>query len=56
VLGHVLGFGCGVALGSLYALLGMPRSRRLALQALCGALALASVATAWAFALRAALG
>ncbi len=50
VLGHLLGFLSGVALGWVYARTGLPRSRRLQLAA--GAAAVVLVFVAWALALR----
>jgi membrane associated rhomboid family serine protease len=52
VLGHLLGFCMGVALGAAFARLGLPRSRRLDLQLALGGAALAAVVAAWSFALR----
>ncbi|HVC02579.1 MAG TPA: rhomboid family intramembrane serine protease [Steroidobacteraceae bacterium] len=54
VLGHVLGFLAGLGLGSFYALIGMPRSRRRRVQAASGAIAAAAIAIAWILALRSA--
>lgn len=52
VLGHLLGFTAGLALGWLYARTGVPRRRGLGLQAAAGAVALGLIAVAWIFALR----
>jgi membrane associated rhomboid family serine protease len=52
VLGHLLGFSVGVALGWVYAFADMPRSRRLRWQLLAGFAAVAIVVSAWGFALR----
>lgn len=51
VLGHLLGFSAGVALGWVYALAGVPRSRRAAPQNGAAAAGLGIVALAWAMAL-----
>ncbi len=56
VLGHLLGFLCGLALGSVFALARLPRSGARGPQALAALAALALVGAAWTFALRAALG
>jgi rhomboid protease GluP len=53
VLGHALGFAMGIALGWIYARLGIPRSRAGAPQWVAGAAALAVIVAAWALALRA---
>lgn len=47
VLGHALGFGCGIAAGWLYAHTGFPRSRSKRLQAATGAGAVLLVCAAW---------
>jgi rhomboid protease GluP len=52
VLGHVLGFLCGMALGWWYSRRGIPRSRAPSVQAAAGAAALALVVAAWIGALR----
>jgi len=52
VLGHLLGFIAGLALGWLYALSGIPRSRSMGPQAGAGAAALVLVVLAWGLALR----
>jgi membrane associated rhomboid family serine protease len=51
VLGHVLGFAMGIALGWMYARAGIPRTRRPVPQLLAGAAALAAIAVAWLVAL-----
>jgi membrane associated rhomboid family serine protease len=51
VLGHLLGFLCGVGVGSMFVQFGVPASRRPALQAACGAAAMAIVVAAWVRAL-----
>jgi membrane associated rhomboid family serine protease len=52
VLGHALGFVMGIALGWIYARLGIPRSRASTPQWVAGAAALAVIAVAWFLALR----
>jgi rhomboid protease GluP len=52
VLGHLLGFCMGVALGWAYARMGLPRSRRTDLQLALGSAALLAVIAAWSVALR----
>ena len=55
VLGHVLGFAAGTALGWMFVRDGMPRLHRGRVpQFAAGALALLAVAAAWSFALRSA--
>ena len=56
VLGHLLGFLCGLALGSLYALAGLPRGSARGPQAAAAAVTVLLVAGAWVLALRGALG
>ncbi len=56
VLGHLLGFLCGLALGSVYAFARLPRSGAAGPQAVAAAAAIALVGVAWALALRGALG
>jgi membrane associated rhomboid family serine protease len=51
VLGHLLGFLAGVGVGWTFALLGIPASRRRLPQAICGVLAIVTVAAAWSIAL-----
>ena len=51
VPGHLLGFLAGVTLGSIFARIGMPRSRRKLPQIVAGSVALLSIAAAWALAL-----
>ena len=53
VLGHALGFAMGIALGWIYARLGIPRSRAAAPQWVAGSAALAVIVAAWVLALRA---
>lgn len=53
VLGHALGFAMGIALGWIYARLGIPRSRAPAPQWAAGAAAIALIVAAWVMALRA---
>jgi membrane associated rhomboid family serine protease len=55
VLGHLLGFGSGLALGWTYAVLGVPHSERAAPQLAAAALAVLLVLCAWALALSHAL-
>jgi membrane associated rhomboid family serine protease len=52
VLGHALGFGMGLALGWIYARLGIPRTRSSRPQWMAGAAALAVIVGAWFLALR----
>ena len=52
VLGHLLGFATGTALGWVLARTGWPRSRAVGLQAATGSLALLLVCAAWFMALR----
>jgi rhomboid protease GluP len=52
LLGHVLGFSAGLALGWVYARAGIARRRGLLLQAAAGAFSLSLIAAAWIFALR----
>jgi membrane associated rhomboid family serine protease len=52
VLGHMLGFTCGILLGWLFARLGWPPRGSAALQPAAGALALLLVGAAWAIAIR----
>ena len=52
VLGHLLGFLAGVALGWVYARTGLPLSRSMGAQLAAGAAAVAIVCLAWAVALR----
>jgi membrane associated rhomboid family serine protease len=52
VLGHALGFVCGIALGWIYSRAGIPRSRSPSLQWSAGAGALGLIAVAWLLALR----
>jgi membrane associated rhomboid family serine protease len=52
VLGHLLGFGVGVALGWGFARTGVPRNRGARLQFMAGAAAVAIVCTAWIAALQ----
>jgi rhomboid protease GluP len=52
VLGHALGFVCGMALGWWYSRRGVPRSRSPRVQASAGAAALALIVVAWFCALR----
>jgi len=52
VLGHVLGFLCGTALGWVYARVGLPRREGMAWQLTLGGLALALLGGAWVVALR----
>ncbi len=52
VLGHLLGFTTGTALGWGFALAGIPRNRGPALQAVTGGLALLMLGAAWLAALR----
>lgn len=54
VLGHGLGFLCGVTCGWAYSRAGVPRSRSAAVQAAAAAAALAAIMFAWYLALRAA--
>lgn len=51
VLGHLLGFVMGVAIGVLHAWAGMPRDRRIATQLLAGTAALGVIGAAWYLAL-----
>jgi membrane associated rhomboid family serine protease len=51
VLGHLLGFLAGLGLGWVFARLGIPASRAVAPQAICGVLAIAVVVAAWTLAL-----
>ena len=51
VLGHALGFACGLGLGWWYARTGIPRNRRSPPQIAAGAAAAAAVIFAWAMAL-----
>ena len=52
VLGHLLGFLTGTAVGWVFARAGVPRSRDTALQLISGAVAILVVCTAWLLALR----
>lgn len=52
VLGHLLGFAFGVTAGSLCAIAGMPRSRKLSTQILFGAGTVVSITLAWLLALQ----
>jgi rhomboid protease GluP len=52
VLGHLLGFVNGVALGWVYARTGLPLNRRIGAQLAAGVAAVAMVCVAWAVALR----
>jgi membrane associated rhomboid family serine protease len=52
VLGHLLGFSSGVALGWVYARTGVPLNRRIGTQLAAGAAAVALVCVAWVLALR----
>lgn len=52
VVGHLLGFVSGVALGWIYARTGMPRSRQARLQWLAAGAAILVIAVAWLTALR----
>jgi len=54
VLGHVLGFSCGLCLGWIYARSGMPRICGTRLQIAAGSLAMMLIAAAWTFAVRSA--
>jgi rhomboid protease GluP len=51
VLGHFLGFAFGVVAGGLCAIAGLPRSRGLPTQVVCGAGAVLSICLAWLLAL-----
>jgi membrane associated rhomboid family serine protease len=55
VLGHLLGFLCGLMFGWGYALAGVPRSRRAAPQNLAAGAGAAVILAAWAAAIRAAM-
>ncbi len=55
VLGHVLGFICGVVFGRIYGWAGMPRSRRRRDQLIAASAAILLVSAAWALALHRAL-
>jgi len=52
VVGHLLGFLTGVALGWIYARVGVPRSRDSRIQIAAAAAAVATVTIAWVFALK----
>lgn len=53
VIGHICGFICGTAAGWMLSLRGLPRTRAVSVQWLCGGAALAIVLAAWGLALQA---